>query len=155
MSFFDELLEAMGRHRRLRKHRTDSPLVLTLAFVLMSAGFGLFFAVVAGVQAGNLGTLSWWQDQLPANALISVCVVSVTWLGYRLLEHFAPEAWLDRVNGWHNWRTWVFYTSLSIGLALAGVVLGLAIVGRIWTLELPMTELLRDASFWQIGRAHV
>lgn len=61
MSFFDELLEAMGRHRRLRKHRTDSPLVLTLAFVLMSAGFGLFFAVVAGVQAGNLGTLSWWQ----------------------------------------------------------------------------------------------
>lgn len=149
MSFFDELLEAMGRHRRLRKHRTDSPLVLTLAFVLMSAGFGLFFAVVAGVQAGNLGTLSWWQDQLPANALISVCVVSVTWLGYRLLEHFVPEAWLDRVNGWHDWRTWVFYTSLSIGLALAGVVLGLAIVGRIWTLELPMTELLRDASFWR------
>ncbi len=148
MTFLEEFSQAVRHQRLLMKHRPDRARFRFLIYAIWATVFGVAFAVAAGLQQGYLGTPRWWQEQLPANMLISSCVMLCFFIVFRSFEKLAPQRWLDRIMGWRDWRSAVFFSTLSIGCSLAGIVIGLMLVDVFWTVP-KLRDLLGSFGFWR------
>jgi len=148
MTFKAEFAQAMRHQRLLMKHRPDRWRYRLLIYLIWTLGFGGFFAIVAGLQRGILGAPAWWQQQLPGNMLVSLCVMVSFFIGFRGFEKLAPQRWLDAIMGWRDWRSGLFFSSLSILCALVGVIVGLGFVDRIWSAQ-NLQLLLTNLGFWR------
>ncbi len=148
MTFTQELNQALRHQRMLLKHRPDRWRFRLLIYALWTLGFGAFFAVMAGLQRGNLGAPAWWREQVPGNLLVSACVMVCFFLGFRGFERLAPQRWLDTVTGWRDWRSTLFFSASSILCALVGVIIGLWFVDRIWSGQ-NLSQLLGNLGFWR------
>jgi hypothetical protein len=149
MTFTEEFTQALRNQRVLMKHRTDRWPFRALIYLTWTLGFGSFFAVVAGLQMRNLGSLAWWTEQVPGNMVMSLCVTLSFFIGYRSFERLAPQRWLDAIMGWRDWRSGLFFSSFSIALALCGVIVGLVVIDWIWGIGRPLMGLLGEAGFWR------
>lgn len=149
MTFTEEFVQALRNQRVLIKHRTDRWQFMALIYGVWTLSFGSFFAIVAGFQMRNLGSLAWWTEQVPGNLVMSSCVTLSFFIGYRGFERLAPQRWLDAIMGWRDWRSGLFFSSFSILLALLGVILGLFVVDFIWGIGRPLWSLLGEAGFWR------
>lgn len=149
MSFSEEFAQAVRHQRTLMKHRPDRLRIRLVIYLIWTLGFGTFFSVMAGVQAHNLGTWAWLSEQVPVNMLMSLCVTVCFFVGYRSLERLAPQHWLDTITGWHDWRSGLFFSALSISLALMGVIIGISLVDLIWGMDRPLPEVLGSPGFWR------
>ncbi|PTT92545.1 sensor histidine kinase [Pelomonas sp. HMWF004] len=147
MSFLEEFTLAMRNQRVLMKHRTDRRWVRGLIYLSWLIGFGLFFAVVNGLQTGRLGTTRWWFNDLPGHMLVSVFVTLSFVIGFRSFEKLAPQRWLDTISGWRDWRSGFFFSLMSIGCSLVGVVIGLAVLNGVW-LTGDLSRLLLRPGLW-------
>ncbi|HEY8878353.1 MAG TPA: sensor histidine kinase [Roseateles sp.] len=148
MTFTEELNQALRHQRMLMKHRPDRWRFRLLIYAMWTLGFGTFFAVVAGLQRGNLGAPAWWQQQVPGNMLVSLCVMVSFFIGFRGFEKLAPQRWLDTISGWRDWRSAMFFSVSSIGCALVGVIVGLWFIDRIWSGQ-NLTQALGNLGFWR------
>jgi len=148
MTFTEEFAQALRHQRMLMKHRPDRWRFRLLIYGLWTLGFGTFFAVMAGLQRGNLGAPAWWREQVPGNLLVSACVMVCFFLGFRGFERLAPQRWLDTVTGWRDWRSTLFFSGSSIVCALVGVIIGLWFVDRIWSGQ-NLSQLLGNLGFWR------
>ncbi|MCE4539366.1 histidine kinase [Pelomonas sp. P7] len=148
MTFTEELAQALRHQRMLMKHRPDRWQLRLLVYVIWSVGFGAFFAVMAGLQRGDLGAPAWWREQVPGNLLVSSCVMVSFFIGFRSFEKLAPQHWLDTIMGWRDWRSGLFFTGSSIVCALAGVILGLWVVDWVWSGK-NLQQVLANAGFWR------
>lgn len=149
MTFTEEFTQALRNQRLLMKRRPDRLRFRLLIYLIWTLGFGTFFSVFAGVQARNLGTLAWWSEQVPSNMLMSLCVTVCFFFGYRGLELLAPQRWLDAIISWRDWRSGLFFSTLSICLALLGVIIGIYIIDLIWGIDRPVPTILSSAGFWR------
>lgn len=148
MTFSQELAQALRHQRMLMKHRPDRWRFRLLIYLSWMLGFGAFFALIAGLQRGNLGSASWWAQQVPANLLVSACVTVNFFVVFRGFEKLAPQRWLDTVMGWRDWRSGLFFSATSILCALLGVIVGLWWVDRIWEGK-NLPQLLSSLDFWR------
>jgi two-component sensor histidine kinase len=147
MTFTEEFAQAWRHQRVLMKHRPDRLRFRTLIYLIWALGFGLFFATVHGIQAGRFGSLAWWRDDLPGHLLVSASVTTCFAFVFRGLERLAPQAWLDAIVAWRDWRAGVFYTGLSVLCTAVGVVIGLAIVDLIFRTP-GWYQVVAQPSFW-------
>ncbi|MBW8843870.1 MAG: histidine kinase [Burkholderiales bacterium] len=148
MSFSQEFAQALRHQRVLMKHRPDRARFRLLIYLLWTLGFGSFFAVIAGVRRGDLGTGPWWREQVPGNLLVSTCVMVCFFTVFRSFEKLAPQRWLDTIMGWRDWRSGLFFSVSSIACALLGVIIGLWFVGRIWAVQ-NLPQMLGNLGFWR------
>jgi len=148
MTFTQELNQALRHQRMLMKHRPDRWRFRLLIYAAWTVGFGTFFAVIAGLQRGNLGSPTWWQQQVPGNFLVSLCVMVSFFIGFRGFEKLAPQRWLDTISGWRDWRSAMFFSVSSICCALMGVIVGLWFIDRIWSGQ-NLTQALGNLGFWR------
>lgn len=132
MSFIEEYRQALKYQRVLTKRRPVRKRFQALIYLTWMLGFGLFFAFINGLQTGEIGSWGWWRGNLPGHLLVSACVTFSFFVGYRSVELLAPQAWLNTIMGWRDWRSNIFFSALSILCSLVGVMLGLASVDRIW-----------------------
>jgi signal transduction histidine kinase len=147
MTFKEELKQALRHQRMLMKHRPDRLRFRLLIYGMWTLGFGAGFAVLAGLQQGNLGSPFWWRNQVPGNLLVSLCVMVSFFLGYRSLERLAPQRWLDTITAWRDWRSGLFFSMFSIVWALLGVIVGMWFVDRIWSGN-SLQDLIGSLDFW-------
>ena len=148
MTFAEEFSQALRNQRVLIKHRTDRWQVRGLIYLIWLVGFGLFFATVNGVSNGRIGQPSWWLNDLPGHMLVSLCVTLCFLIGFRGFELLAPQRWIDTISGWRDWRSGVFFSTLSISCSLCGVIVGLGLVERIWMRQ-SLGQLLSQPAFWR------
>ena len=148
MTFTEELKQALRHQRMLLKHRPDRWRFRVLIYVMWTLGFGSFFAIVAGLQRGNLFSPAWWQQQVPGNFLVSFCVMLSFFVCFRSFEKLAPQRLLDTISGWRDWRSSMFFSVSSILCALLGVLVGLWFVDRIWSGQ-NLTQALGNLGFWR------
>ncbi|MFG6469046.1 sensor histidine kinase [Roseateles sp. BYS87W] len=148
MTFKEEFAQALRHQRVLMKHRPGRWQFQALIYLVWLVGFGLFFATVNGVMSGRLGTPVWWRGELPGHMLVSACVTFSFFVGFRGFEKLAPQRWLDTITAWRDWRSGVFFSGLSITCSLVGVVVGMALVDRIW-LQGDLVRLLTAPAFWR------
>ncbi|MFG6487674.1 sensor histidine kinase [Roseateles sp. BYS78W] len=148
MTFLEELGQAVRHQRMLMKHRPDRARFRLLIYAAWMLFFGLAFAVAAGLQRGDLGAARWWQEQLPANLLVSACVMACFFAVFRSFEKLAPQRWLDTIMGWRDWRSAVFFSVVSMGCSLIGVVTGLLLVDVIWNVP-NLRYVLGNLGFWR------
>jgi len=148
MSFTEEFAQALRHQRRLMKHRPGRLRYQALIYLLWLVGFGLLFATINGLLNGRLFSADWWSRDLPANMLISLCVTVCFFIGYRGLERLAPQRWLDTIMGWRDWRSGLFFSTLSIACSLIGVILGFAVLGHAWNSQGLPAKLLAQPAFW-------
>ena len=148
MTFTEEFAQALRHQRMLMKHRPDRWRFRLLIYLIWTLGFGSFFAVMAGLQRGNLGAPVWWQEQVPGNLLVSVCVMVSFFVVFRSFERLAPQRLLDRITGWRDWRSAMFFSVTSICCALLGVIVGLGFVDRIWSGQ-NLPQILGNLGFWR------
>ena len=148
MTFTEEFAQAVRHQRVLMKHRPDRARFRLLIYAIWMAAFGLLFALVSGWQRGNLGSADWWHNQLPGNLVVSACVMACFFVVYRSFEKLAPQRWLDKIMGWHDWRSTLFFSGTSIGCALVGVIGGLWVVDRIWSAQ-NLRWALGNFGFWR------
>jgi hypothetical protein len=149
MTFSEEFAQALRNQRLLIKHRTDRWQFRVMIYLTWTLGFGSFFALVAGLQMRNLGSQRWWTEQVPSNMVVSLCVAGSFFVGYRAFERFAPQRWLDAIMGWRDWRSALFFSGTSIGLALIGVIVGMFAIDAIWGIDRPLLKLLSSGVFWR------
>ncbi|RZL36875.1 MAG: sensor histidine kinase [Rubrivivax sp.] len=147
MSFSEEFAQALRHHRMLMKHRPDRARYRLLIYGLWSLGFGVGFAIFSGVQRGSLGSPDWWRNQLPANLLVSVCVTACFFVAFRGFERMAPQRWLDKITGWHDWRSALFFSGMSIACAAIGILVGLSFVDWLWQAQ-SLRWALGNRGFW-------
>jgi hypothetical protein len=132
MSFTEEFVQAWRHQRVLMKHRPDRLWVRLIIYLIWMLGFGLFFAVLHGLQYGRLGADRWWRHDVPGHLLVSACVTACFFLTFRGFEKLAPQRWLDTVTGWRDWRAGLFYMGVSVLCSAVGVIIGLAAVDAVW-----------------------
>jgi hypothetical protein len=149
MTFMQELGQALRHQRVLMKHRPDRLRFRVLLYMIWTLGFGSVFSVMAGLQQGNLGSRVWWQDLMPGNMLVSLCVSICFFAVFRAFERLAPQRWLDTITGWRDWRSGLFFSASSIGCALLGVVIGMWLVDCIWAGNGNTLRLLGSFGFWR------
>jgi signal transduction histidine kinase len=149
MTFMQEFGQALRHQRVLMKHRPDRLRFRLLMYLIWTLGFGTVFSVLAGLQQGNLGSLVWWRTLMPGNMLVSLCVSICFFSVFRAFERLAPQGWLDAIMAWHDWRSALFFSLLSIGCALLGVVIGMWLVDRIWMGNGSTLQLLTSFGFWR------
>jgi sensor histidine kinase YesM len=148
MTFREEFKQAVRHQRGLMKHRPDRFRFRLLIYALWTTGFGLAFAILAGLQRGDLGSADWWRNQLPGNLVVSACVMLCFFVVFRSFEKLAPQRWLDTIMGWQDWRSGLFFSTVSIGCALLGVILGLSFVDRLWSVQ-NLQDVLGNMGFWR------
>jgi sensor histidine kinase YesM len=148
MTWTEEFRQALRNQHRLMKQRPDRLRVRLLIYVGWFLLFGLSFAVVNGVQNGRLGSAGWWRNDLPGHMLVSLCVTLCFAAGYRGFERLAPQRWLDAITGWRDWRSGLFFATLSIACSLLGLLIGFAAVGTIWGRQEVLLRLVSKPSFW-------
>ena len=149
MTFLEEFKQALRHQRVLMKHRPDRWPFRALIYLIWTLGFGSFFALISGLQRRNLGTSTWWTEQVPSNLVMSLCVTLAFFIGYRGFERLAPQRWLDTIMGWRDWRSGLFFSGLSISLALVGVIVGIFVIDAIWGIGRPVLGLLMEPVFWR------
>ena len=147
MSFTEEFAQAWRHQRTLMKHRPDRLRVRLLIYALWLLGFGVFFAVIHGVQGRQLGTSRWWLHDVPGHVFVSACVTGCFFAIFRGFEKLAPQRWIDAIVGWQDWRSGLFYTGLSVLCSAIGVTIGLAVVDTLWFAQGWRRALLQPA-FW-------
>ncbi|MFN3304088.1 MAG: sensor histidine kinase [Roseateles sp.] len=147
MSFVAEFAQAWRHQRVLMKHRPDRLRVRLLIYLIWMLAFGLFFALIHGLQLGRLGTPHWWSKDLPGHLLVSGCVTTCFFLSFRSFEKLAPQRWLDEVTGWRDWRAAAFYVGMSLACSTVGVVIGLFAVDLVWSMPGWYRSLARPG-FW-------
>ncbi|MBV8035736.1 sensor histidine kinase [Roseateles sp.] len=148
MTFIEEFTQALRHQRTLMKKRPGRRRIRALIYLGWFVGFGLLFATVNGVHGGRLGSVVWWRNDLPGNMLISLCVTLCFFIGFRGFERLAPQRWLDTITGWRDWRSGLFFSTLSIACSLTGLVIGFAVVARIWSRQDMLGKLLAKPGFW-------
>ena len=149
MTFLEEFKQALRHQRVLMKHRPDRWPFRALIYLIWTLGFGSFFALISGLQRRNLGSSTWWTEQVPSNLVMSLCVTVAFFIGYRGFERLAPQRWLDTIMGWRDWRSGLFFSGLSISLALVGVIVGIFVIDAIWGIGRPVLGLLMEPVFWR------
>ncbi len=149
MTFTEEFTQALRNQRLLLKRRPDRWRFRAFIYLIWTLAFGTFFSVFAGAQARNLGTVVWWTELVPSNMIMSLCVTVCFFIGYRGLELLAPQRWLDVIISWRDWRSGLFFSTLSISLALLGVILGICIIDLIWGGNHPLPKVLGSPGFWR------
>jgi len=147
MTFREEFAHAVRLQRTLMKHRPVRLRIQMLIYLIWLVGFGLFFATINGLQSGRLGSVHWWREDLPGHMVVSLCVTICFIIAFRGFERLAPQRWLEVIANWRDWRSGVFYSTLSIACSLTGVVIGLHVVDRIWVVH-GLDKLLAQPSFW-------
>jgi len=147
MTFTEEFAQAWRRQRVLMKQRPDRLRIRLLIYLIWALAFGLFFAAVHGIQAGRFGSLAWWRDDVPGHLLVSTSVTTCFAAAFRGLERLAPQAWLDAIVAWRDWRAGAFYTGLSVLCTAVGVVIGLAIVDLVFRTP-GWYRVVAQPSFW-------
>lgn len=148
MTFIEELAQALRHQRTLMKHRPDRWRFRLLIYVTWMLGFGTAFAVLAGLQRGDLGSAAWWRDQVPGNMIVSFCITLAFFCVFRSFEKFAPQHWLDTIMGWRDWRSGMFFTLTSVCCALLGVIVGIWFIDRIWSAR-NLPQLMGNLGFWR------
>ncbi len=148
MTFTEEFAQALRHQRMLMKNRPDRRRIRALIYLMWFIGFGLLFATVNGVQSGRLGSPAWWRHDLPGHMLVSLCVTLSFFIGFRGFERLAPQHWLDTITGWRDWRSGLFFSSLSIACSLVGLIIGFAAVASFWSRQDLLNKLLVKPGFW-------
>ncbi|MFT7773190.1 sensor histidine kinase [Roseateles sp.] len=148
MTFTEEFTQALRNQRMLMKKRPDRLRMRVLVYLVWFIGFGLLFATVNGVQSGRLGSVAWWRNDLPGHMLVSLSVTLCFFFGFRGFETLAPQRWLDTISGWRDWRSGVFFSTLSILCSLVGLLLGFAAVAGIWSRQDLLGKLVGKPGFW-------
>jgi len=148
MRFTEEFAEALRYQRVLMKDRPVRLRMQALIYLIWTLAFGSFFAVMAGLQQGNLGSANWWMALVPGNMLVSFCVSVCFCVVFRGFERLAPQRWLDTIMGWRDWRSGLFFSLVSSGCALLGLIIGLWFVDRIW-IGRSLQELIGNFGFWR------
>ena len=148
MTFTEEFAQAVRHQRMLMKHRPDRARFRVLIYALWTFFFGVAFAVLGGLQRGDLGAERWWREQLPGNLLVSACIMCCFFVVFRSFEKLAPQRWLDTIMGWHDWRSALFFSAVSIGCALLGIVIGFLLVDLIWNVP-NLRYVLGNLGFWR------
>lgn len=148
MTLLAEYTQAIRRQRVLMKHRPERPFVRVLVYLSWLVGFGTAFAVINGLQSGRIGSVEWWLGDVPAHMLVSLFVTLCFFIGFRGFERLAPQRWLDTIMGWRDWRSGLFFSSMSMTCSLVGVITGLGAVDVVWQRR-ELTKLLNQPSgFW-------
>jgi hypothetical protein len=147
MRFTQELAQALRHQRVLMKHRPERLRMRLLIYLLWLLGFGLFFALLHGVQSGQLGSLPWWQRVLPGHLLVSSCVTLVFFCTFRGIEVWAPQRWLDWLAALKDWRVGLFFSSVSIACSTVGLLVGMALVDLLWNTD-NWGRVLLQPGFW-------
>jgi hypothetical protein len=132
MTFIQEFAQALRNQRTLMKQRPDRLRVRLLIYLLWMLGFGFFFATIHGLQRDRFGTVTWWAQDVPPHMLVSGCVSACFFFAFRGFEKLAPQAWLDTIVGWRDWRAGVFYAGVAVACSAVGVVIGMAVVDLAW-----------------------
>ncbi|KQY82436.1 MULTISPECIES: sensor histidine kinase [Roseateles] len=147
MTFSEEFAQALRHQRVLMKHRPDRLRVRMVIYLIWLVGFGFLFAVIHGLQSGQFGSEAWWRHAVPGHLLVSACVTACFFGVFRGFEKLAPQRWLDAIVGWHDWRSGLFYAGVSAFCSALGVVIGLAVVDRVW-LTRNWQAVLSQPGFW-------
>jgi len=147
MTFTEEFAQALRNQRTLMKRRPERMRFRLLIYFTWLIGFGLFFATVNGLQSGRIGSADWWRNDLPGHMVVSFFVTLCFFFGFRGFERLAPQRWLDTITGWRDWRSGLFFSSLSISCSLLGLLIGLAAVDQIWRVG-QLERLLAQPAFW-------
>jgi len=147
MTFSEEFAQALRHQRKLMKHRPDRLRVRLVIYLIWLVGFGLLFATIHGLQSGEFGSERWWRHAVPGHLLVSACVTACFFGVFRGFEKWAPQRWLDAIVGWRDWRSGLFYAGVSAFCSALGVVIGLAVVDRVW-LTRNWEAALSQPGFW-------
>ena len=147
MTFTEEFAQAWRHQRLLMTHRPDRLRIRVLIYLIWALAFGLFFATLHGMQGGRFGSLVWWRDDVPGHLIVSASVTTCFALVFRGLERLAPQAWLDAIVAWRDWRAGLFYTGLSVLCTAVGVIIGLAIVNLVFRTP-GWYRVVAQPSFW-------
>ena len=119
----------------LKKHRPEPG----WARLLISTGIGLAVSAVLligmAAVAGQTLNLRWWQGNIVPNLLISLSVSYTIHALYRSIERLLPEALIQRISGWRNWRSGLFFTSVAIAGTLLGGAIGLGLIGGVFDVD--------------------
>jgi two-component sensor histidine kinase len=130
-----ELLHAWRSYQTLKKHRSEK----TWARLLISAGIGLAFALgfslLGGLASGQLLNASVMLKALQANLLISMSVSFSIHALFRGLELALPQARVDQISGWRDWRSGSFFGGVAIAGTLIGFAVGLLLVGQVFAFD--------------------
>ena len=133
--FKTELLHAWRCYQTLKKHRTEK----AWARLLISAGIGLAFALgfslLGGLASGQLLNTSVMLNALQANLLISMSVSFSIHGLFRGLELALPQARVEQISGWRDWRSGSFFGGVAITGTLIGFALGLLLVGQVFAFD--------------------
>ncbi len=133
--FKTELLQAWRSYQTLKKHRTEK----TWARLLISAGIGLAFALgfslIGGLVSGQLLNSAVMLKALQANLLISMSVSFSIHGLFRGLELILPEARVDQISAWRDWRSGGFFGGVAIVGTMIGFAVGLMLIGQVFAFD--------------------
>ncbi|MCV2368795.1 sensor histidine kinase [Roseateles oligotrophus] len=133
--FKTELRQAWRSYQTLKKHRSEK----AWARLLISAGIGLAFALgfslIGGLVSGQLLNASVMLNALQANLLISMSVSFSIHGLFRGLELLLPQARVDEISGWRDWRSGSFFGGVAIAGTLIGFAVGLLLVGQVFAFD--------------------
>ena len=133
--FKTELLQAWRSYQTLKKQRSEK----AWARLLISAGIGLAFALgfslLGGLASGQLLNPSGMLKALQANLLISMSVSFSIHGLFRGLELLLPQARIDQISAWRDWRSGSFFGGVAIAGTLIGFALGLLLVGQVFAFD--------------------
>jgi two-component sensor histidine kinase len=129
------LKEAWRTFWVLKKHRPEPAWARLLIDTALGLAIALVLVTLAGMFSGNLGRWVWWRNNLAANIVISLCIVFTIHAMYRSLELLLPEAAIQRITTWRDWRAGAFFSAIGISGSLVGGVLGLGMISLIFQVD--------------------
>ncbi|MBB5204170.1 hypothetical protein HNQ51_001463 [Inhella inkyongensis] len=114
---------------KLRKHRPAPAWALWLLTLIYSLGFGLGFMVIAGVLGRQWNSLSFWQQSALPFIAVALVIGLVVHSVFSLIEHFAPQRFIDWSNGEPTLAVGAFFglsitACVGLGVMLSRLLLG-------------------------------
>lgn len=119
----------------LKKHRPEPAWARLLITAGLAFGMAVILVTLAGLFSGNLGRWVWWRNNMAVNLVVCLCISYTIHALYRGLELSLSDAMLQRITGWGDWRTGVFFSAVGISGALLGGLIGLGIISLLFQVD--------------------
>jgi two-component sensor histidine kinase len=124
-----QLRQAWRSYWVLKRHRSEASWARLLISIASALTVALVTVLVTGFFSGNLASLSWWMSDVAAYLFITVCITYATLHAlYRSLERALPDATINRISTWRDWRASVVFSAIGVSGTLLGGVMGMTLI---------------------------